>query len=179
MELFWSNGYESTGVKELLGAMNIGRQSLYDTFGDKRGLYLASIEHYSGCVTQQIVDGLTDRGSPLENIRGVLNELANPSEATRRRGCLLTNTLVEAAPHDEQIAQLANQVLGRIESAFYTALKSAIGAGELSRETPARKLARYFSGCVQGLMVLWKTSQSRKPLQDFAEVSLSVLDPYR
>src|SRR5580692_10417195 len=35
MHLFWRRGYENTSVGELLRAMGIAKQSLYDTFGDK------------------------------------------------------------------------------------------------------------------------------------------------
>jgi TetR/AcrR family transcriptional repressor of nem operon len=37
---FWAKGYASTSTEDLLAAMNIGRQSLYNAFGDKRKLYL-------------------------------------------------------------------------------------------------------------------------------------------
>ena len=34
MSVFWSKGYASTSTDDLLQAMQIGRQSMYDTFGD-------------------------------------------------------------------------------------------------------------------------------------------------
>ncbi|HKJ23740.1 MAG TPA: helix-turn-helix domain-containing protein, partial [Myxococcota bacterium] len=40
MELFWLRGYDGAGISELLGAMGISRQSLYDTFGSKRELFI-------------------------------------------------------------------------------------------------------------------------------------------
>ena len=38
--IFWAKGYASTSTEDLLAAMGIGRQSLYNAFGDKRALYL-------------------------------------------------------------------------------------------------------------------------------------------
>jgi len=38
MSVFWSKGYAATSTDDLLQAMRIGRQSMYDTFGDKRRL---------------------------------------------------------------------------------------------------------------------------------------------
>jgi len=43
MQVFWVKGYEATSLEDLLAAMEIGRQSLYDTFGDKRRLYLEAL----------------------------------------------------------------------------------------------------------------------------------------
>ena len=39
MDLFWSQGYEATGMRALTEHMGISRQSLYNTFGDKHGQY--------------------------------------------------------------------------------------------------------------------------------------------
>lgn len=38
--LFWEQGYETTGITEFGGVFGIGRQSLYNTYGNKRSLYL-------------------------------------------------------------------------------------------------------------------------------------------
>ena len=40
VDVFCDRGYDGTSTEELLRAMDISRQSLYDTFGDKRQLYL-------------------------------------------------------------------------------------------------------------------------------------------
>jgi TetR/AcrR family transcriptional regulator, transcriptional repressor for nem operon len=44
--LFWKKGYEATTTDDLRHAMNIGRQSLYDSFGGKRPLYLEVLQRY-------------------------------------------------------------------------------------------------------------------------------------
>ena len=46
IELFWAQGYEATSLNDLLDHMEIGRQSLYDTFGDKHALFLAALDRY-------------------------------------------------------------------------------------------------------------------------------------
>ena len=46
MEVFWTTGYERASLDVLLKAMGISKQSLYDTFGDKRALYLEALTRY-------------------------------------------------------------------------------------------------------------------------------------
>ena len=43
MQLFRANGYAATGMAELQTQMGIGRKSLYDTFGNKRQLFIRFI----------------------------------------------------------------------------------------------------------------------------------------
>ena len=44
--VFSEHGYEGTSTGELLTAMKISRQSMYDSFGDKRHLYLEAFRRY-------------------------------------------------------------------------------------------------------------------------------------
>ena len=49
MHVFWHKGYEATSMEDLLTAMDLNRGSLYDTFGDKRQLFLKVMDRY--CTT--------------------------------------------------------------------------------------------------------------------------------
>jgi TetR/AcrR family transcriptional repressor of nem operon len=40
MKVFWRLGYENTSLETLIRETGVAKQSLYDTFGDKRALYL-------------------------------------------------------------------------------------------------------------------------------------------
>ena len=175
IELFWTQGYEATGMKDLLHHMQIGRQSLYDTFGDKHNLFVVAIKRYNQRVTQQIVDHLASDGSPLENIRDTLFACACQVSDGKCRGCLITNTLVELASHDEEIASTAVSALHRIESAFAKALKQAVNQGELPAGTNVRSRARYLTTVMQGLSVMGKASTRRAALKDVINVTLGVL----
>src|SRR6185369_6883576 len=60
MCVFWTKGYEATSLGDLLSAMGIARQSLYDTFGDKRALFgeaLARYQQSRGDSLRAVLDG--------------------------------------------------------------------------------------------------------------------------
>lgn len=98
--------------------MGIGRQSLYDTFGDQPQLFLKAINRYNRCITQGIVDQLGGDGLPIENIRKTSIDVAEGVTDGECRGCLLTNNLVETAPHDDAIAEMARSILGGSKTSF-------------------------------------------------------------
>src|SRR2546423_14715860 len=45
-EVFWKAGYAGTSLDDLVAATGMNRPSLYAAFGDKRALYLKTLEHY-------------------------------------------------------------------------------------------------------------------------------------
>ena len=64
MQVFWHKGYEATSMEDLLTAMDLNRGSLYDTFGDKRQLFLKAIDRYChGFVGRKILVARSTRAS--------------------------------------------------------------------------------------------------------------------
>ena len=46
MQVFWRKGFEATSLADLLKATGLSKSSLYQTFTDKRSLFLAALETY-------------------------------------------------------------------------------------------------------------------------------------
>lgn len=44
--LFWKEGYNGTGIQKIVNRTNVNRYSLYEEFGSKEGILLASLELY-------------------------------------------------------------------------------------------------------------------------------------
>ena len=73
MHLFWAKGFAATGLNELLETMGIGRKSLYDTFGNKRALFIKALQRYSDTIGSGLYQRLTNPNRPaLENVRAVM-----------------------------------------------------------------------------------------------------------
>ena len=45
--LFWAKGFEATSISELVELTGLNKHSMYREFGDKEGLFLASLDHYA------------------------------------------------------------------------------------------------------------------------------------
>ena len=176
MDVFWRQGYGGASVQDLLDGMKINRGSLYDTFGDKRTLFVEALGHYRNKVVAQFVALLDADGSPRANIRRALEDIAGRSGGRECKGCMLTNSAVEAAPHDAAIAKAVRETLGVIEQAFARALARAAECGELNAAEDHRVLARFLVGAMQGLVVLGKTRMDRATMGDVIRVTLSALD---
>ena len=177
MQVFWHKGYEATSMEDLLTAMDLNRGSLYDTFGDKRQLFLKVIDRYChGFVGEKFA--LLDQPGPAIPtlrlfIRGMIEGgLADP----QRRGCLIANTVMELSPHENEIAGTLRQVLKMAEDTFFRVLVRAKEQGELKKNKDPRALARFLTTMMQGTIVMIKAGASADAVNQTAETALSVLD---
>ena len=176
MDVFWTKGYEATSVQDLLDHMGINRGSMYGTFGDKHALFVEAVEHYARTVMQHAYDTLEAPGSPLGNVRKLITMWAELAASGECRGCLITNTAVELAPHNPAVAEAVKSALRLLEKALHKTLERAVEAGELPAETNTRALARFLTSSGQGLVVMGKANVSRATIKDIVAVTLSVLE---
>lgn len=176
MELFWRNGYGATSMRDLLDGMGIGRGSFYDTFGDKRSLFLAALDRFERTRTAWILEALEGPEPPLESIRYVFGRTVDGLVGFEpRRGCLLANSAVELAPHDPEVAERISGYVRRTEDAFEDALVRARVTGNLSQNKDPRALARFLVNNLHGLRVMARAGADRAILEDTVEVLLGTL----
>lgn len=177
MQLFWCKGYESTSVQDLLDEMGINRGSFYDTFGDKRSLFLAAIDRYNETFLSALRSSLTSTESAKQAITLTIRELAARAAAdAQRKGCLVTNSVVELAPHDSEAAGRATDCLEQMELAFYETLLRAQAQGELSERHDPRTLARFLTSSYQGMRVMSKIHKGQSSLGEIVNVVVAALD---
>src|SRR5260221_13775813 len=67
---FREHGLAGTSTDALLRAMGISRQSMYETFGDKKRLYLSALHHYNEANVTEIIREMSAAKIPLSLERG-------------------------------------------------------------------------------------------------------------
>lgn len=176
MRLFWRQGYEATSVQALVEATGINRASLYGTFGDKHGLFLAAVDRYLETVSAKRQAILEEPGPALAALRRYFEELIAFSLGEGRRlGCLITNAAIELAPRDRATEERLRDSLSRVEDAFYRVLRRAQSQGELAGDRDPRALARFLAGVVQGLRVMARLDPQEDRLRDVVETGLAAV----
>ncbi len=177
METFWRYGYEGTSIQDLVENMGINRGSIYDTFQDKRTLFLAAIAHYNQTVVKEIVAPLEDHNASKKTIFELFEYLVVLiTTDSCLKGCFLTNTTVERCPHDAEIATQMAIHLKRIEKAFFHALDKSQQLGEIEESKDIKTLAVYLTTILQGLQVMGKVYRDPQQLREICQVALSILN---
>ena len=150
MLLFWEKGYAAASLSELQKRMGLGAKSLYDTFGNKRALYLSAIRHYTDTVTRKLFDGLSARKSPLQAANSIMLKIAR-LDAEAHRGCLLGVAMAQAQlSEDEELAAHVDAQLQIIEQALFDTFERAKVLGELEEHVDSRNLACLYTAAFQG-----------------------------
>lgn len=175
MQVFWHKGYEATSMEDLLSAMNINRGSLYDTFGDKRQLFLKVMDRYCHGLVGEKFSLLAQPGPALPALRAFIFGLVDSALADpQRRGCLIANTAMELAPHEQDIAKKVALALALSEEGFFTVLTRAQAQGELKPGQDPRVLARVLTTMMQGTIVMIKAGTPAEAVRSTAEAALSM-----
>ena len=161
MDLFWEQGYEATGMTQLLEHVGIGRQSFYNTFGDKRSLYIEALENYGSSCVNDAITLLEAPGSPLGNVRKLCKAWEEEARDPSFRGCMFGNAAAEFGRDDPAIAKCIEAGFDRAEKAFREAFERAKEAGEIPKGTNTRDLARAFVCTAQGLAVMGQIREDK------------------
>lgn len=172
MEVFWLKGYQAASIGELERGTGLGRQSIYNEFGDKKGIFLAAIEHYDQTHTQRFVDTVTADGSPRTNIRRWLEMLAALATRPDRKCCMITNAVMSVPIEDAALHDAVAASLLRVEKALNSAVSEAIKRGELSNTTDKKATASYLLSAGQGIQVLGRLGHSSASLKRVIDASL-------
>jgi TetR/AcrR family transcriptional regulator, transcriptional repressor for nem operon len=177
MQVFWHKGYEATSMEDLLTAMDLNRGSLYDTFGDKRTLFLKVMDRYCTTFVGPKFSLLDQPGPALPMLRRFVGDMIDGGLADpQRRGCLIANTVMELSPHEKEIASTLRQVLKLVEDTFFNVLARAQQQGELKDDKDPRALARFLATMMQGTIVMIKAGASADVVKQTAETALSIVE---
>ena len=176
MNLFWRLGYENTSLEALMKEMGIARQSLYDTFGDKRTLYLKALAHYRDQTNSRMQEILNEIPSVSDGFARLLYGLAAETREQHERGCLLLTANLQRDPKDAIARDFLRDNQARVEAIFLQALARAQKQGELSPKDEPAALARFFVVTIQGMRAMARLKSDRKALEQVARVALAVFN---
>jgi|SRR5882672_10487700 len=177
MQVFWARGYEATSLNDLCDATSLNRSSLYAAFGDKRALFLESIDCYGDRAVARVSSALSREVPIRDGMASFLAEMIDQIVAGHgRSGCFIGNCAAEVARHDRTAAAKVRRNLERIEATFRDGLTRAKTRGELSAAADVNALARFFVAGTQGLRLFGKVAPEREVLEDIAGIMLRSLD---
>jgi len=174
--VFAAAGYGGTTMDELSRATGLGKQSIYNTFGGKRDLFLRALDRSTSTQIDRLAVELSSgTPSPLERITAHLDALAVTFTSEGPLDSLFTKATVELADRDPDVAVAARRAYRRLEDEYAGCIEQAQAAGEVDANLDARALATYFVAVTRGMEVLGAAGADRSVILDVGRVALTLL----
>jgi len=174
ISVFSQKGFAATSTDDLMQAMDVGRQSMYDTFGDKRALFLKALEVYVAESIGAINVELQTPGSPLAAVRRALVHFAERKDLSSTDGCMGINAVCEFGMRDEEVTQITRSAATVQRHTLMETLRRAQLEGELDAHTDIESLADFFDSTLAGMRIAAKAGKTRPALKRIAVVASMV-----
>ena len=171
MDAFWRKGYEATSMADLCGCTGLHKGSIYQAFGGKHELFMKALHHYSEKEFHNVAAVAFNHESPLANIRAVATKICE--DHANEQGCLMVNSMVELAPHDDDVKGFLEQARAKRERFMVDMIAKAQQAGEIRADKDPARLARQLMVTMAGIAAAVKgflpREEASETLQDVVD----------
>jgi TetR/AcrR family transcriptional repressor of nem operon len=173
-ETFHDHGYAATSVQQLTAATGLSRSSLYDTFGDKHGLFLKSFAQYCDDNADHIERELAgDEGGARDRLeRHLRQKIDGPSS---QRGCLLAKATAELGSTDGDVARTSTDFYTRYERALAACVRAAQHAGDVRDDLDALAIASMLLTLLRGIETLNRAGHPTESLASAVDTTMAML----
>jgi AcrR family transcriptional regulator len=171
VEVFREHGFEGSSAVMLTQSMEIGRQSLYATFGDKWNLYLTALRHYSSKETRAHLAALREPPGGYAGISAFLQRIVQEAH----RGCLGIGSICEFADTQSEINQIRHSVGSVLREGIAHQVKEARTNGEISPELTDDAVVDFLLASVTGIRIAARGGADTAHLESLKTMALRAL----
>jgi TetR/AcrR family transcriptional regulator, transcriptional repressor for nem operon len=175
IDVFWTKGFAATSTDDLKDAMGIGRQSLYNTFGDKRQVYVEALRSYQRTVTSEHVRRLAAPASPIDGIEALLVGLVSDDDARRALGCMGVGSVSEFGATDPELVAMREKVGPVLHEKIIVRVREGQATGEIDPSLDADEAAAFVQMTMTGLQTAARAGGGVEELRRMARFSVDRL----
>jgi len=169
--VFRETGFAGSSAADLTRAMGIGRQSLYDTFGDKWALYRAALEHHSAQDTEALLAALSTGPRAIDGLEILLARV----RAKAAEACLGIGAICEFGRRRPELTAIHAAAERPLLAALTARLREAQGEGDVAADLDVREGAAFLIANIAGIRIAARGGAGAVQLQALAELALRAL----
>jgi AcrR family transcriptional regulator len=165
---FREHGFAGTSAEMLVQALGIGRQSLYDTFGDKWQLYLAAVRRYATLETQAHLAALGSGARAIDGLQAMLDRVTDDAAMA----CLGVASICEFGASQADLAEI-NEAAGRpLLAAIAKRIRTAQAEGDVSSNIDPKEAAEFLIAAIAGIRIAARGGARGKRLRALGSLAL-------
>jgi TetR/AcrR family transcriptional repressor of nem operon len=161
------NGFNNTGIQEILSAAEIPKGSFYFYFDSKEDFGLQVIDHFSNRFAELAEEILDDESvPPLERIDRILEWFMGYFKASDYScGCPIGNLAQEMGDLSPTFREKLTAAIDTMAEKYSKVLAEARDSGEIPDSLDVRETAYFIIGSWHGALIRMKLVRSVEPLE--------------
>ncbi len=167
IDVFREHGFEGTSAEMLVRAMGIGRQSLYDTFGDKWQLYLSAVRA-TWRARPSACRALRTEPRALDGVRAMIERVI----ANARQSCLGVNSICEFGRSRPELVEIHDAAARTIQATIVEYVRHAQAEGEISPDLDPKEVAGFLVANFAGVRIAARGGADDKQLRTLGQLML-------
>ena len=176
-DTFWKAGYAGTSLDDLAAATGMNRPSLYAAFGDKRELYLKTLEHYRdeyrALARRTLADDPTLRVFLKRFYDAALDiYLAGEGGA---RGCYSIGTAATEATVDPNVRAFLADSTRATDAFLKSRIDKARERAEIAHDTDTTALAYLATATMHTIAIRSRAGLARSELDAIVDAAIEVI----
>jgi TetR/AcrR family transcriptional repressor of nem operon len=171
VEVFREYGFAATSAGMLTEAMKIGRQSLYDTFGDKWQLYCQAVQRYNGAEVQAHLEALQGGARAIDCIRQLIARVVAEADLP----CLGISSINEFGNTRADLTQLHAAADHRLHTAVVAKIRQAQRDGDVAPELDPGHAAAFLLANVAAIRIAARGGAGDTDLDALGHIALRAL----
>ncbi|GGP22365.1 TetR/AcrR family transcriptional regulator [Silvimonas iriomotensis] len=176
--VFRQRGYHATSISDLGAAMQLTAGSIYKAFTDKRAVFMATLDRYSGQRRRLMASQLAAEPTGREKIRAMLQFYADAAHGEEGRdGCLVVGSVVELSTFDPELAAHVTGLLQQTQDLLQALVEAGMADGSIAADTDPHAVTLTLLSVLEGLRVLGKCGRSRAEMLSAADAAMAMLRP--
>src|SRR5436305_1333020 len=174
-EVFWKAGYAGTSLDDLSEATGMNRPSLYAAFGDKRDLYLKTLDYYRDESRALARAALADHPPLRVFLKRFYDKALDLYLEGGPRGCYSIGTAATVAAVDDGVRAFLADSMRSTDGFLKSQIEKGQARGEIARDADPAALAYLASATLHTLAIRSRAGLPRKELDVLAAAAINVI----
>jgi TetR/AcrR family transcriptional repressor of nem operon len=171
VDVFREHGFEGSSAEMLVQAMGIGRQSLYDTFGDKWQLYRDALRRYATLETRAHIVALRSEPGALDGIRAMIDRVIDDAG----NACLGVISTCEFGSSRADLEEVKGAAARVLHGAICERVRAAQAEGDISTDFAAESVAEYLEASFAGIRIAARGGAEPGQLRTLGDLAMRAL----
>lgn len=177
-ELFRRQGYNNTGISDILHSCNIPKGSFYNYFQSKEAFCIQVLDDYGDAELELYTSILKAPGSsPLERLKNLYRALiARYGKENTKSGCLVANISSEMGGLNESLAEAANRNFNKWIDIIARTVAKGQAIHEIRNDKGALGIAEFLHGSFSGMLSRFKANRNPDTLEEWFRMTFALIE---